>query len=120
MDVHWHIRALMKMKCIVLHRDGLVDEEAFEEAEKKADESFPQLLDAERAEKFRRIDRCARLGSSSHGVMHLADRISTTSKLYVDCTTRAWHGHRGRRRGNPIFTLEMANHILDQLCQNKS
>ena len=52
-----HIRALMKTKGIVLHRDGSVDEEVFEEAKKKADESFVAIsaaLDAERVEKFRR------------------------------------------------------------------
>jgi hypothetical protein len=52
-----HIRALMKTKSIVLHRDGCVDEEDFEDARKKADESFVSIsaaMDEERAEKFRR------------------------------------------------------------------
>ena len=52
-----HIRALMKTKGIVLHRDGSVEEGEFEEARKKADESFVAIsaaMDAERAEKFRR------------------------------------------------------------------
>ena len=47
----------MKTKGIVLHRYGSVDEEVFEEAKKKADESFVAIsaaLDAERVEKFRR------------------------------------------------------------------
>jgi len=49
MDVH--ITALMKSKGIVVHRDD------FEEARKKADESFVKIsagMDEERAEKFRR------------------------------------------------------------------
>ena len=52
-----HIRALMKTKGIVLHRDGCIDQEDFEEARKKADESFVAIsaaMDEERAEKFRR------------------------------------------------------------------
>ena len=52
-----HIRALMKTKGILLHRDGSVDEEDFEEARKKAEESFVAIstaMDEERAEKFRR------------------------------------------------------------------
>lgn len=52
-----HIRALMRIKGILLHRDGSVDEEDFEEARKKADESFVAIstaMDEERAEKFRR------------------------------------------------------------------
>jgi hypothetical protein len=52
-----HIRALMKTKGIVLHRDGSVDKEEFEEARKIADESFVAIsaaMDAERVEKLRR------------------------------------------------------------------
>jgi hypothetical protein len=52
-----HITALMKTKGIVLHRDGCVDKAIFEDARKKADESFLKIstgMDAERAEKFRR------------------------------------------------------------------
>ena len=51
-----HIRALMKTKGIVVHRDGCVDEEDFEEAQKKADESFMAIsaaMDKEHADKFR-------------------------------------------------------------------
>jgi hypothetical protein len=55
-----YIRALMKTKGILMHRDGSVDEEEFEEARKKADESFVAIStgmdakDAKRAETFRR------------------------------------------------------------------
>ena len=50
-----HIRALMKTKGILLHRDGSVNKEEFEEARKKADESFVAIfaaMGAERAEKL--------------------------------------------------------------------
>ena len=52
-----HVRASMKTKGIFLHRDGSVDEEEFEEAKIKADETFvatSAAMNAERVEKFRR------------------------------------------------------------------
>jgi NADH:ubiquinone oxidoreductase subunit B-like Fe-S oxidoreductase len=47
----------MKAKGILVHRDGSVDEEEFEEARKKAYESFVAIttgMDAKGAETFRR------------------------------------------------------------------
>jgi hypothetical protein len=51
-----HILASMKAKGFVVHRDGCVDEQDFEEARKKADESFVAIsagMEEEGAEKFR-------------------------------------------------------------------
>ena len=52
-----HVRAWMKGKGIVVHRDGAVEEEMFEEAKKKADQCFVEIsaaMDVKHVEKFKR------------------------------------------------------------------
>jgi Phosphotransferase enzyme family len=86
-----HIRALMMTKGIVLHRDGSVDSEDFEEARKKADESFVAIstaMDEERAEKFRRHwpMRAGKFVLSMESCMYRT--IIIDNQLFIDCITR--------------------------------